>query len=1053
MNHTLTRPPMPRAYPLVGNVPLLDPDHVVQSLMKLADELGPIYRFKFPNRTVHVISSVALVDEVCDGTRFDKQLHGPLRNIRDFAGDGLFTAHTEEPNWAKGHRVLTPAFGPAALRSYYDRMVDIAEQMFDKWERLGPAAEIDVVSDMTRLTLDTIALCGFDYRFNSFYTDDMHPFVEAMVGALAEAAKRSRELGLQTRLRRKDAAAYTAHIAHMNEVVDTVIQERREHDPDGTIDDLLGRMLHSVDPVTGETLDDLNIRYQIVTFLIAGHETTSGLLSFATWHLLNHPEVLDKARAEVDRVLGDRLPTHADLRELVYIDMILRESLRVWPTAPAFALKSKEDVVLGGQYPLEAGAEVFVLTPSLHRDPSVWERPRSFHPEHFAPERRAGIPVNAWKPFGHGQRACIGRQFAMQEATLVLARLLQRFELVDGFDIPLKVKETLTLKPDGLTLRVQPRRAVASTPRQVEAADTEAPTVAEPTLAHHGQTLRVGYGSNSGTAEGVARQVAAEAERTGYDVWCGPLDALVPTLTDGAPLVVVTASYNGLPPDNAAVFCDALDALPDGAFAGVPFAVLGLGHRDWRATFQAVPTRVHQALARLGGVALLERGAADGAGDVAADVDGWLERFWPVAHEHFGVEVADGPVAASLELAWVPADPLAEAFELREATVVSVTELVDMSSPWGRSKAEVVLELPVGMSYAPGDHLAVLAPNPPSRVERLITRLGLDPRQALRREAPSSLLPAWAPGQVLTVETLLSRWVDLGQPVSRKALAAVVASTGCPPEQRQLAALLEDGTFEAEVLARRVTLLDLLERAASCTLGLTGILALLPPMQPRRYSISSSPRRDPRRCTLTVARVEGPSWAGQGTYEGVASTALHRAQPGERLPVGVRAPHGDFSLPVDPATPIVMIAAGTGLAPFLGFLEEREALQAAGQVLGPAQLFLGCDHPDVDLLHAERLAAWQAAGVCTLHTAFFRQPDGPVHFVQHRVAAEAEQVAERIAAGGVLYVCGDGRRMAPAVAQAVQDLWAAREGLSDEAAAAWWQAGLASGRIKVDVFG
>ncbi len=121
---------------------------------------------------------------MCDETRFKKALHRPLQEARYVGGDGLFTAHDEEPNWGKAHRLLMPAFGPLGLRSMFDRMYDIAEQMMVRWERFGEGATIDVADNMTRLTLDTIALCAFDYRFNSFYQDAMHPFVAAMVGAL-----------------------------------------------------------------------------------------------------------------------------------------------------------------------------------------------------------------------------------------------------------------------------------------------------------------------------------------------------------------------------------------------------------------------------------------------------------------------------------------------------------------------------------------------------------------------------------------------------------------------------------------------------------------------------------------------------------------------------------------------------------------------------------------------------------------------------------------------------------------------------------------------------
>ncbi|MGQ0503880.1 MAG: cytochrome P450, partial [Myxococcaceae bacterium] len=451
--------PQRRPKPIVGNASDLDAGAPVQSLMRLGRELGPIYRLKVLERSLVIVSSSDLVAELCDEQRFDKRVHGALQHIRDFTGDGLFTARTDEPNWGLAHRILMPAFGPAAMRHYFEPMLDIAEQMLTKWERQGPTVEHDVPDNMTRLTLDTIALCGFGTRLNSFYQTELHPFVDAMVRALAEAGLRSKRLPLRTRLMLLTQQQYLRDIAFMNALVDQVIAERRASPTSER--DLLALMLEAKDPLSGEKLDDLNIRHQIVTFLIAGHETTSGLLSFTLHHLLKYPEALRRAREEVLRVLGPDArvrPRFEQVAQLTYIDQVLRETLRLWPTAPAFAVSPKEKTVIGGRYEVTPGDEILILTPLLHRDPTVWGPDvEAFNPDRFAPEKRAEIPTSAFRPFGNGQRSCIGQQFAMQEATLVIALLLQRFELTSPSDYQLKVKETLTLKPEGLHLRVQKR--------------------------------------------------------------------------------------------------------------------------------------------------------------------------------------------------------------------------------------------------------------------------------------------------------------------------------------------------------------------------------------------------------------------------------------------------------------------------------------------------------------------------------------------------------------------------------------------------------------------
>ena len=210
---------------------------------------------------------------------------------------------------------------------------------------------------MTRLTLDTIALCGFNYRFNSFYRDTPHPFVVAMLGALEAAQAQVRELPIQRALNRKRARDVQVHQELMVRTVQRIIQERRAAGATGTVNDLLDRMLTGVDRQSGEALDETNIIAQCITFLIAGHETTSGLLSFALYALLKNPDVLAHAYDEVDRVLGTDLSVLPSYVQAHQGPMSPRswETLRLWPTAPAFTRRLYEDTVIGGKYRLEEG--------------------------------------------------------------------------------------------------------------------------------------------------------------------------------------------------------------------------------------------------------------------------------------------------------------------------------------------------------------------------------------------------------------------------------------------------------------------------------------------------------------------------------------------------------------------------------------------------------------------------------------------------------------------------------------------------------------------------
>lgn len=997
--------PQPRSYPLLGNAPSIDIETPIQSMMQLAQELGPVYRLQFPSQTVLVLGEHTLVDEVCDESRFEKIVHAPLRELRDLGGDALFTADNDAPAWAIAHRVLMPAFSPLAMRRYWSDMVDIADQLVTKWERIGSNTDHDVADSMTRLTLDTIALTGFGYRFNSYYQREMHPFVDSMVRALGEAGARTRRLPLQSKLMVRARRQYDRDLELMYDVVDTVIRERRAAPPRpaGTPKDLLDLLLDA------DELTDVQLRFQMMTFMIAGHETTSGLLSFAIYMLLKNPKVMARAVEEVDRVLG---PDHSQpikfeqLPYLGYLEQILKETLRLWPTAPAFGRTPKEDTVLSNGVAVQKGDVLLVLTPTLHRDPAVFEDPEAFIPERFAPGLAEQIPPHAWKPFGTGQRACIGRAFAMQEAMLVLASLLWKFELTgpDGYE--LRVKESLTLKPEGLTVRAKRRESVANTNVTPIVAAAKPEQVSR---AQHGTPLLVLYGSNSGSAKDFGERVVRDATARGYAARISTLDDYAKDLPREGAVVIVTGSYNGQPPDNARAFMQWLDGVAPGALAGVQYSVLGLGHRDWATTYQAVPRRIDAAMARAGATSLHARGEADAGGDFFGAFETWSDAAFTSIDRAFEIESAPIAEIARYEIEHVgePAAAIAAAYGAVAMQITENRELVHGDPT--RSKRHIEIALPAAVTYQAGDYLAVLPHNDDALVARAAARLGMKPDDTivLRAKATdgSSLLPTNTP---ITIGHLLGRYVELSAAATRSDIRALVALTPCPPEARDLAAL----SYEEEILAKRTSVLDLLERFKSTTVSLAKLLEMLPPLKPRRYSISSSPLAKPDRLTLTVAVLDAPAWSGQGRYRGACSNYLAGLAPGAQVYAAVMKPNTPFRLPTDPQTPVIMIGAGTGIAPFRGFVEERAA---RNEPLGEAHLFFGCDHPDVDFLYRDELAAWQASARVEVHPAFFKQPDGEVTFVQHRLWRDIDRVAELLEAGAHIYVCGDGKRMAPAV--------------------------------------
>lgn len=416
------------------------------------------------------------VADMADESRFAKHVGLGVANLRPVAGDGLFTAYNHEPNWQLAHDVLAPGFSREAMAGYHPMMLSVAERLTDHWDReLAAGRPVDVPGDMTKLTLETISRTGFGHDFGSFERDRPHPFVTSMVGTLSYAQRlNSVPSPLAPFLLRTATRRNEADIAFLNNTVDAMVRARR--DSGGGDGDLLDRMLDTTHPDTGERLSPENVRRQVITFLVAGHETTSGSLSFALHYLARHPEIAARARAEVDQVWGDaETPGYDQVAKLRYVRRVLDESLRLWPTAPAYAREATRDTELTGVHPMRRGAWALILTPMLHRDPEVWgPDAEEFDPDRFDAKAVRSRAPHTFKPFGTGARACIGRQFALHEATLVLGLLLRRYELRPDPAYRLRVTERLTLMPEGLRLHLDRRTASAPPTAPVTAPDEAA---------------------------------------------------------------------------------------------------------------------------------------------------------------------------------------------------------------------------------------------------------------------------------------------------------------------------------------------------------------------------------------------------------------------------------------------------------------------------------------------------------------------------------------------------------------------------------------------------
>ncbi|XXG96367.1 hypothetical protein Hte_002649 [Hypoxylon texense] len=1065
----ITPIPEPPGLPFIGHLTELDRELPIRSFAALADKYGEIYRLRLPGRSMVVSSSHRIVDELCDEKRFIKIPKGALNEIRNGVHDGLFTARLEEPNWGIAHRVLMPAFGPMSIRNMFDEMHEISTQLAMKWARYGPHNAIEVSDDFTRLALDTLALCSMGYRFNSYYTEGLHPFVEAMGDFLTESGNRPNRT-MPTWFYRNEDAKYWKDIDTLRRTADEVLQERKRNPSDRK--DLLTAMLNGVDPKTGQHMSDTSITDNLITFLIAGHETTSGTLSFAFYELLKHPEAYRKAQEEVDTVIGKGPITVDHMSKLPYINAVLRETLRLDAPISQFAVTPKEDTLLQGKYPVSKGEPMALLLKKMHVDPAVYgDDAQEFKPERMLDEPFNKLPKNAWKPFGNGLRGCIGRPFAWQEATLAMAMLLQNFNFVlDDPSYSLAIKQTLTIKPKNFRMRATLRDGM--TPGQLEhrLAGKEPPAEAlnghaskEPAQSlsnGSGKPLTILYGSNSGTCEALAQRVASDASRQGFKVSkIDILDTANGNLPKGQPVVIITASYEGQPPDNAAHFVSWVESIKDKkALEGVDYAVFGVGHHDWVQTFHRIPKLVDSKLEEAGATRVADIGLTDvGAGDAFADFETWEDDvFWPALKKQYGLSPDEAEVSLDAGLKVSITSPRTSTLrqDVMEGLVVESRTLTAEGEP---VKKHVEIVLPSDETYRAGDYLAVLPINPKQIVERAMRRFHLpwDSHITIGSDGMTSL----PTNTSLPAHDIFGAYVELSQPATKRNISAL-AEAAKKDEEKEALKKLANESYE-EISNKRISILDLLEKYTSVDLPLGTFLAMLPPMRVRQYSISSSPLWNPSHVTLTFSVLEAPSKSGQGVHVGVASSYLASLAPGDKLHIAVRPSHAAFHLPQDVEnTPVICVAAGTGLAPFRGFMQERAAMVAAGRKLAPALLFVGCREPGRDDLYAAELAAWEKAGAVKVRRAYSRKPeladDGSSRYVQDALRAADDEVTKLWREGAKLYICGS-RAVGEGVKAVIVEL-ARREAqraegkeVTDDQAAKWWE-GLRNTRYATDVF-
>lgn len=359
------------------------------------------------------------------------------------ASDGAF--------WLRQRRLAQPAFHRQRIAGFGTMITAATAEMLDRWQVYAANQQpLDVTREMTALTLRVVGQALF-----STDTGSQADRVGQSFTLLSEdLVRRFRSMSLFPPVlpTRRDRRFRQAR-RELNTVVYEIINARRRHNADQG--DLLAMLMQARDEETGATMDDDQLRAEVKTLLLAGHETTANLLSW-TWYLLaQHPEVEQRLHAELVRVLGGRLPTVTDLPQLRYTRMVIDETLRLYPPAWIIPRKAARADQFG-HYRIPAQSALLISPYVTHRHPEFWETPERFDPERFTPERAAARPRYAYFPFGGGPRLCIGNNFALMEAQLIVSTIAQRYRLRLVPEHPVEPEALITLRPrHGLPMRLQ----------------------------------------------------------------------------------------------------------------------------------------------------------------------------------------------------------------------------------------------------------------------------------------------------------------------------------------------------------------------------------------------------------------------------------------------------------------------------------------------------------------------------------------------------------------------------------------------------------------------
>ena len=451
--------PQPPGLPLLGNIFDVDPKNTWWSLKTLAEKYGEIFQISVLGHKIVFVASAALAEEICDEKRFRKYVGGPIVEIRFAVHDALFTAFDHEASWGIHHRIIAPHLSPDAVASHFSEILACTDELIAQWKALGDKNTVVPLSDLNRLNLEATTLTLFGKKLNCL-SGPPHPMIQAMEDSTSEAMRRP------SRPKLLNALLYNSKFKKSTNAMRAYAQDMVDHRKANPTDrhDLLWAIQNSTDPETGEAMTESQVIDEIISMPI-GSSTAPCAIAAAVLFLTQNPDVVTKAREELDAVIGDGPLTQSCIPQLPYLAGVVRETLRLSFAAPGFNIEPipKEGdtspvLLAGGKYQIAHNQAMIIVLAGVNRDPAVFEDPLAFKPERMVGAAFERLPAGVKKWFGNGKRECIGKHWAWEFLMVVTARLIREvdFEAVDPGYV-LKQDGWFNVRPIGFSVKVKAR--------------------------------------------------------------------------------------------------------------------------------------------------------------------------------------------------------------------------------------------------------------------------------------------------------------------------------------------------------------------------------------------------------------------------------------------------------------------------------------------------------------------------------------------------------------------------------------------------------------------